>query len=349
MLVQGLLQPDPYKRIDWLELCLHPFWDGELTHLADTIDGDCSSQSMISDSSKFTPSSTKSITETVPDDECIETIEQYSAIMDDSLMNGNSLKIDRPETVPQRNTSRALNTSSLDVLEERPSVASVASLKPPAPAENAKEAWQGTYKLERGLVLMDLSDVNENGTDHSDGEERSNYSKTRESKSPVCNHKTGNNISNGTTTAMPSEKGGGLAELLLDFEALNLNVIDHLYHSSDLQVNPIAENPKLVKLLTLKWDTNLIGFHALNMEKLRKSSKEEIKTHIATAFNTYSQVRKSSQDKIGTRQKMHILAYLSTICKHEEVSNIILSQNHMKHLISEFKVSVQLDLKIRLG
>ena len=38
MLIQGLLQKDPSQRIDLLELCMHPFWQGELASLADTFD-----------------------------------------------------------------------------------------------------------------------------------------------------------------------------------------------------------------------------------------------------------------------------------------------------------------------
>ena len=340
MLIQGLLQPDPSKRIDWLELCLHPFWDGELTHLADTVDSDLTERSMVSDSLRYTSAVSKHSNSDILIEGCNENISEPDT-MNGSTKNSDSIK-GRPDTVPQRNTSRALHTTSLNILDENPSVACIPALKPQI---DTKEAWHGTYKLERGLAVMDLTDITEMPDDQSVVEDKTAYSKSRESKSPVCHHKS-EHITNGS---MNSVNVGGLSELVWNFEASSVNITEHLYHATDLQVNPIAENPKLMKFHVLKWDTNLLGFHALNIEKLRNSSKEETKTHVATVFNSYSQVRKSNLDKNGTRQKMHILAYLSSICKYEEVSNIVLNQNHIKQLTNEFKVSGQLDLKIRLG
>lgn len=322
-LIKGLLRVDPSKRLTLHEVCIHPFWQDKLDDVASTLIGNqVSDASILCDSFSYANKTNQNTNE-------VSIIDS----LQDVTQNGTK----RPDTVPQEHESRTLQTKSLT--DERPALKNVKN------TDDVKEKWKGTYKLEQGLAIMDLTEIGV-VDDQIIEDDQTMYSKSRESKSPFNQNKFDTlqkNSINSTSATVPLTN-----ELIWNLKDYDTNVNDYLYHASDLHVNPISENPKLLKLHVLKWDPTLLGFHALNMEKLRNNTKDEVRTHVGTVFNAYTQIQKSSQDKGGTRQKMHILAYLCTICKHEEVSNVILEQQHVKHLISEFKTA-QTDIKVRLG
>lgn len=330
MLIQGLLQKEPSKRIDWLELYLHPFWDNELNHLSDMFDVRASRSIMTADSVRTNlTSQSHSEQELNQADSSTHQVEQKA----------------RPETVPKINTSRKLQTQSLNVPEEREIL--VSSFQ--SATDDPKEGWKGTYKLERGLAVMDLTEADPSN-EKLVGEEESNmqYSKSRELRTPrISRSVTGNELS--LECSLNSVTSQGFSDIIPHVGGPDLNVLDHLYHPSDLIVAPIAENKSLVKLPNLKWDPNLLGFNVIPYEKLRNSCKEDINNYLKTILESYAQMRKSPLDKTVQRQKMHVLAYLMAAVKVEEVANHILSDQYMKPFLSDFKPSSHQDLKNRIG
>lgn len=339
MLIQGLLQKEPSQRIDWLELCLHPFWDNELIHLADMYDVRTSRSIMTADSSHTDQTSRPS------------TQQQFTLrdLKEGSIQRGNEEK-QRPETVPKSNSSRKLHTQSLHILEEKGfSTSSIQSA-----TEDAKEGWKGTYKLERGMAVMDLTETDShNQKDQLASEEEEaavnpQYAKSRELRTPRVSHSvTGTEIS--LECSLNSVTSQGFCEIIPHLGGPDLNVLDHLYHASDLIVSPIAENRNLIKLPSLKWDQNMLAFNTVPYEKLRNSSKDDIKKYLEIVVENYSQVRKNPADKTVQRQKLHILAYLMSAVKVEEMANNILCDDYMKPFLSDLKSSTQQDLKNRVG
>lgn len=309
MLIQGLLQKESGQRIDWLELCLHPFWDGELSYLADSFENMRTSRSVLSDTSVVSQD---------------ETLEERSPPGENN----------RPETVPKVNLTNNLQTRSLHVPDEKTSV--ISSVK--SERDESKQAWQGgTYKIERGLAVMDLTEATSTATEDSND---ISYSKARETPQRLQRN----------TEVELNQSTGSTADVLQRVDGMNLSVIDLLYHTSDLIVTPIAENTKLRKIPPLKWEASSLGFLSLNIDKIGDYSREEIKKQLSLLFATYSQPAKNSaQSKSGLRQKMNILAYLNTLSKVEDVSNAIIEENHIQHLLTDLKMSGQFDLKIRAG
>lgn len=309
MLIQGLLQEESGQRIDWLELCLHPFWDGELSYLADSFENMRTSRSVLSDTSVVSQD---------------ETLEERSPPGENN----------RPETVPKVNLTNNLQTRSLHVPDGKTSV--ISSVK--SERDESKQAWQGgTYKIERGLAVMDLTEATSTATEDSND---ISYSKARETPQRLQRN----------TEVELNQSTGSTADVLQRVDGMNLSVIDLLYHTSDLIVTPIAENTKLRKIPPLKWEASSLGFLSLNIDKIGDYSREEIKKQLSLLFATYSQPAKNSaQSKSGLRQKMNILAYLNTLSKVEDVSNAIIEENHIQHLLTDLKMSGQFDLKIRAG
>ena len=332
MLIQGLLQKDAAKRIDWLELCLHPFWNDELSHLADSFENVKTSRSILSEISRATSVVSNYDLESIID------CEEEKLSIESDVKN-------RPKTVPKSNTNQKLHTSSLNIPDCKIDVLS--SVQSEKCISNSKPVWQETYKLDRGLAVVDLTEIMNDEDDDDEAEYISDSLIYSKAKTPRTSNISKSPIS--LDDSVNSANMLGLSEVIPHVGGPNINVLDHLYHPSDLVVTPIAENSKLLKLPVLKWEQNIVGFPVSTIDKLQNGSGDDTKKHITVIFNTYSNIGNKSQDKSGQRQKMHILAYLNTVCKVEEISNVILEEKHHKCLLSDLKAAGQLDLKTRVG
>jgi len=344
MLIQGLLQKDPNYRIDWLELCLHPFWDGELSHLADSFDVPSSRSIMYS-------TDTSSVSNR---DDSRSTVRQKDSPVDILVLQeaNPDKKLSRPETVPQNNTACKLQTRSLQI-PNKDSESLTSSIK--SVALDDKQAWKGTYHLERGLAVIDLTELETNrsesrASDSATDKRNLSYSESRKSKSNSPSRRT--SVDYSLDASMNSATSLGYSEIIPHLGGPDLNVLDHLYHPSDLLVCPIAENKALVKLPTLKWDNNILNFSIIPNDRLQNSSKEEIQNYLRTILQTCYQTQRkagSAADKSSARQKMHVAAYLATASRVEEVSNHILNDEFITYFLCDLKTSPSQDLKMRVG
>ena len=344
MLIQGLLQKDPNYRIDWLELCLHPFWDGELSYLADNFDIRSSRSIMYSTDTSASVVSNR--------DESRLTVRQKDSPVGDSPKHEPEPvepdeKLPRPETVPQDNTSRNLQTRSLQMTENDKELLS-SSIK--SVALDDKQAWKkGTYNLERGLAVIDLTELetDRSGSDSATNKRNMLYSESRKSKSRRTS------VDYSLDASMNSATSLGYSEIIPHLGGPDLNVLDHLYHPTDLLVSPIAENKSLFKLPTLKWDNNILNFTVISNERLQNSPKEEIQNYlrmiVQTCFQAQRRVGSAGTDKSSARQKMHVAAYLATASRVEEVSNHILNDEFVTYFLNDLKSSPNQDLKMRVG
>lgn len=347
MLIQGLLQKDPLQRIDWLELCLHPFWENELNGLADSYDVRTSRSIM----------SAQSLTSDV----------RTSTDTHVTCGNINDKQTTRPDTVPklQEHKQNRLQTQSLSVVPDEKEFKTSSSIQSDIGLGGAvpdiQNKWKGTYKLERGLAVIDLTEIESSEQKfiapfEDSGEEQSGvqYAKSRcgIKKQTPRDSTTSQSLTsemNLLGNSMNSVTSQGFSDIIPHVGGPDLNVLDHLYHPSDLIVSPIAENKNLLKLPVLKWDSTLLGFSIIPNEKLQNSSKEFIKNYIESIMASYLQGGKSASDKTTLRQKMHILAYLMTVVKMDEFANCILCDVYMKTFLNDLKTSTHQDLKTRLG
>ena len=352
MLIQGLLQKDPAHRIDWLELCLHPVWNGALSDLADAIEVD--GKSLSNNSRSVSVASYFENTQTI-DSSTVQGSIMPDTLMEASMETVNEENEDEEDSRLRDENSQSeptenIRSKSLNIPSERDML--ISSIVSEQGITNKEAGWkEGTYKLQHGLAVMDLTEIyDEHERDEDFEKEISSYKRARESKTPLAPvlreavRDDEIRVSTNSTNLM------GLSQMIPHIGGPALNVIDRLYHQTDLNVAPIAENPRLLKLPVLKWESNNLNFQNFTLEKLHKKSKDELTTHLKDIFSAYAQLRKASQDRTQFRHKMNILSYLNTVCKLDEFSNLILKYEHYKTLLAELKTpGNQVDIKIRTG
>eukprot|EP00794_Sanderia_malayensis_P019293 gene19293-21217_t len=132
---------------------------------------------------------------------------------------------------------------------------------------------------------------------------------------------------------------------------LNLNLVDLLYHPSDLDVSPIIDNPKIQKPCLLKWDLHHIPFATLKAENVEQMPQEEIDSHITVICEFFQHLVKGSKGSAGMalRAKTHTLGYLCNIAKSDKIANTLIGNGFIKILLNELRGSGPQDLKIRVG
>lgn len=353
MLIQGLLQKDPAHRIDWLELCLHPVWNGALSDLADAIEIDgksfsnnSRSVSVVSQFEKKQTIGSSAIEDSIMPDTLMEASVETLVNEENEDDEDSRLLDESSQSKPTKN----LQSKSLNIPSEKDML--ISSIVSEQGVTNKEAGWkEGTYKLQHGLAVMDLTEIHDEHEQDDDFEkEISSYKRARESKTPLAPVLREAARDDDISVSTNSTNLIGLSQMIPHIGGPALNVIDRLYHQTDLNVAPIAENPRLLKLPVLKWENNNLNFQNFTLEKLHKKSKDELITHLKDIFSAYAQLRKASQDRTQLRHKMNILAYLNTVCKLDEFSNLILKCEHYKTLLAELKTpGNQVDIKIRTG
>ena len=268
--------------------------------------------------------------------------------------------------------------------------------------KTTKEAWtnqeqqpghgrQGTYKLERGSAVNDLTELSrldDEEQQHKIKDEalynksKKNHQQKREKqKHAAANIKLSSVSSFGDERAPRLERAAvgitavstvsstsSLGDLMPPLAGgPDVDILDHLYHPSDLTVSPIAENRQLVKLPTPKWDPNVIPAPTYTPEQLATAgvnrSGNEVKSHLKNLVAVYS--NSGSQTSLADHQnnstnatskamlrvKMHIIAYLmSTATRNEDFANSFLNENLVQCFLHDLKASsTSQDLKIRIG
>ena len=324
MLIQGLLQKEPFKRIDWLELCMHPFWEGCLNHLVDLIE----------------------------ENDHVSRSEHENRYLDhaSSFAEISEMKMGHPEVLQRTselkidsNNESKLFTKSMSIREEE------ASQQIP-PEE--KKGFKGTYKLERGLAVLDLTLVGNSTIDGENKEVKSRketYSKSRESKKipesvTLLSIDKENLTDDSLNITIPKDETSDQPHLGPD-----LNVIDLLYHPADMVVSPIADNNRIQKVPVIKWDPHAIPFAPIKSEIISTLSKQDIDIHANTILEFFSQINNGASNAVQQRHKLHVLGYLCNICRNEEVANSLIEKDVVKLVLVELKSPCSLEVKCRIG
>ena len=449
MLIQGLLQKDPSKRIDILELCLHPFWGNQLSELADTLDnrttsrdGDVISSSFATTSRSsyggsnsqrhnvMTPMSRKNdgifLRDTLTmgsDDGDDKTIVEDSVTLADDASITNLDETDELHKTDERHETGKLIEQTLS--DEKPAIGISRPQSVPlvedsiegrgkqqltvgSSVQMKKEAWtHGTYKLERGSAVNDLTELSRLEDEqqlHQQEQRDSIYAESRKRRrtkqqkaaQTVESDKLASSVSamshtEGSTTidhnaeaTTKSDSRHTALDVAVSTRSStaslgdvvpplvggpDVDILDHLYHPTDLVVTPIAENRQLVKLAPPKWDPNaLAGVHTYTPEQITRLGSEEAKTHLKTMVALYCNGLAGSStahgqhnqdnphynntNKAMLRLKMHVVSYLtSAVSRNEDVANGLLNEDLVQHFLSDLKAnnSTQQDLKLRLG
>ena len=203
---------------------------------------------------------------------------------------------------------------------------------------------QGQSSLGHGFAHLDLTSIGRISLDSSGrfNAGKETYSQSRESK-------------------QKNELYGSIEKQIVveniqerdkpDF-GVNINLIDLLYHPSDLEVNPIIENPRSNKQNAFKWDSHFIPLQTIKADRIQQMTKQDAEQHIEEIIEALTMLNHNSKpgdSASNQKSKQHLLAYLCNLSRFENLANIFLEKNVTKFLISDLKGSSTPDTKQRVG
>ena len=202
--------------------------------------------------------------------------------------------------------------------------------------------------LGKGFAHLDLTSIGRKSLDSSarahSGKE--SYSQSRESKQ---RNDLYGSIEQGASARSVQ---GNETERGINNIGINVSLIDLLYHPTDLEVNPIIENPKSKKHNAVKWDPHYIPLQTLKLEKIQSMTAQDVEQHvdaILEALKVLSYPAKGGDAQANHKSKQHLIAYICSLARHENLANVFLENNITKFLISDLKSSSSQDLKQRIG
>lgn len=168
-------------------------------------------------------------------------------------------------------------------------------------------------------------------------------------------------ISSGSSS-LSSQSSGNKTVVLkqkhLDTQHISHNLEDNgssgiqdlIFHPSDFNVAPIADNVKIKKFPPPKFDSKALCCQALKAEEILNLSDEEIIAHFNAIETLFSQGQKSTGNVSSSqRSKLHTSAYLSSLCRNSDIANIIFESGLIPVLLHQVKNGFSSDLKARIG
>lgn len=130
---------------------------------------------------------------------------------------------------------------------------------------------------------------------------------------------------------------------------VNISLIDLLYHPSDLEVNPIIENPKNSKNSYLKWDPHFVPLSTIKSDKMQMLTKQDVTQHVEAIIEVLKALNQEPKGNDTQKSRHHLLAYICSLARHEIFANSLLEKNVTRILISDLKGTSLLESKQRIG
>lgn len=307
-LIRQLLIKDPPQRLSWSELIVHPFFEHALDELLENT-SDCSIQREINTHGAD---------------------ENHDILITEC--DGIEEEIDKSE--------REMGNDEMDKI----------------PVD--KEVKQGTYTF-KSLPKNVASKLEELKIE----DQRNGQCEERNLKQVKSTSKHVNSITEGTTHSKSvSSNSSSLSSSSLGKKTVVLNQLsntygnvgetsspaDLIFHTSDFTVAPIADNIKIKKFATPKFDPKALCCPPLKAEEILDMSDEEIAAHFNAIETLFSPQQKGNASSMQ-RCKLHTSAYLSSLCRHGDIANLVFESGLIQVLLYQVKNGFSSDLKARIG
>ena len=202
--------------------------------------------------------------------------------------------------------------------------------------------------LGKGFAHLDLSNVGRNSSEPSTkfATPLEAYSHSRESKQKIDLYGSfeKSNLSR-------NSQGNG-TEMDKNDVGVDVNLIDLLYHPSDLEVNPIIENPRHNKQNVWKWDSHFVPLQAIKADRMQQLTRQDAEQHVDAIIEAFISLSHSPKggDMLSTQKsKLHLLAYLCSLSRVETLANLLLEKNVTKFLLHDLKSPSSQEIKHRVG
>lgn len=311
-LITQLLVKDPPQRLCWSELIIHPFFNHEL-------------------------------------DQLLEPFDESEILMEKSSQdNEQNITITESDGVKEEKDESELEEKNKEVddipisKEVKKGTYTFKSL----PKDVAAKLEQLKFDNQRnGLVTHEKSSSHDKTNSQKLESKQKQTNSLSISSSNTSSHSSGNK----TVVLKRKDSDGQKISLNLD-ENSSSNVQDLIFHPSDFIVAPIADNVKIKKFATPKFDSKALCCQPLKAEEILNLSEEELEEHFSAITTLFSPGQKSTGNTSSTqRSKLHTSAYLSSLCRNGDIANIIFESGLIPILLYQVKNGFSSDLKARIG
>eukprot|EP01025_Chloroclados_australasicus_P038646 TRINITY_DN398_c1_g1_i10.p1 TRINITY_DN398_c1_g1~~TRINITY_DN398_c1_g1_i10.p1 ORF type:complete len:1216 (-),score=117.54 TRINITY_DN398_c1_g1_i10:293-3940(-) len=104
------------------------------------------------------------------------------------------------------------------------------------------------------------------------------------------------------------------------------SIRDLIFHKSDSQIRPIVGNKRIEKVPDPRWNDKELPFKSLSVEQLRAQPKPQIIQHL-------NEIQRVLHSNHGINEKLNVLSYLESLCTDTELVNSMVNSMLSKVLI----------------
>lgn len=334
--IKRLLEKDPTQRLDWKDLIVHSFWQGELENQFKSADGikgeaETEDQQELNDEGKSEELHSGNVGE---EKEHVKT------------------KSDQLQLPAQIVRQRTYTFSS------RPHTAD------PASGSKENESLGKTHTVVRRKTSDDQDESESNSTKNAKRDSTNVVFGTSESKNNKSNLVKQNRTfkksdfnklkQNGLNQSEAQESTSSVLQdqQVKDNRSPTHNKISDLVsHPSDFIVTPIADNPRIKKFSLPKWDSKALPCQPLKPGELMDLPREKFEEHLTSISSLLSQNDRANAGPVASlhRSKLHTASYLTSLCRDGEIVNEVFDSDFIPVMLRQIKSGFSADFKSRLG
>uniref|UniRef100_A0A8C6UVP2 Unc-51 like kinase 4 n=1 Tax=Neogobius melanostomus TaxID=47308 RepID=A0A8C6UVP2_9GOBI len=336
-LLKGLLNKDPYNRMNWPELLQHSFWiqaqkEGDLFDEEEVVN-DADDEEVEEDITDCEIDC--SVSERSPTDSLCP--KEPSKQLIDSLTLEKGLTNSKKEIGPDAPRNENANSYSMDTQTTKKSVIIAAPKERICDGERKVDKLVESLHSNKSMTLDSLSDFRpKKGGDEDHTEAifllRKNLSLSE------CNPASG---------FQPT----AVTDMASSIKAL-------LFTDSDLSVTPIMDNPKILKNTPVRFDAKTLCVPSYSVEKLLSLNEDDWSAfleHICSFFEEQhstslisSPATPTTTSSTATRSKLNLLCYLCCVVGQKNIANKLVNSILLSVLTQQIRLAPNWDLRSKV-
>ncbi|KAM9488268.1 serine/threonine-protein kinase ULK4 [Clarias gariepinus] len=122
-----------------------------------------------------------------------------------------------------------------------------------------------------------------------------------------------------------------------------------LYTESDLTVTPIMDNPKILKMAPVRFDSKTLCVSAYSVERLACLSSGEWAAFLQQVCAVMESMEKAGSGATTTpRAKLNLLCYLCCVCGHRDTATLLMHSQLFPVLIQQLRQAPNWDMKTKV-
>ncbi|GAB1605793.1 hypothetical protein Ahia01_000861600, partial [Argonauta hians] len=147
-----------------------------------------------------------------------------------------------------------------------------------------------------------------------------------------------------TTVPQPGSPPGYLDEVLPYTES-KTRLLELLYHPTDFNVTPIADNPRITKVVPFKYETKSLPIVPHGAEKMLTLPDKSYEKHISQIIEVTLNVEKGP----ASQKRHNFINYIGTLVSHSTIANSLVNRGMLLHLAKLVKDCNHTDMRCKLS